>query len=197
MLSIAWVLPSIATRAESTAIQGLSVFLRLLDAVHHSLKRSLVWNQNDRSIPNRFINLFLSSLRFAFGCLLSNVLLFLYATGCANANTTNKRRHMFSATGAGVLMKWLLPGEAHGPNVSTAVFGGGNNSNVGVYRLGAGGSNGSKIPRMDWIGGERLYALTSRFAFVGVCYDEGADTVSAVSKHGTVVVAQGIPGLRL
>lgn len=48
-----------------------------------------------------------------------------------------------------------------------------------------------------WQGASDLYALPSRSALVGVCYDEGADTISAVSKHGHVVVAQGVQGLRL
>ena len=48
-----------------------------------------------------------------------------------------------------------------------------------------------------WRGARDLHALPSRSALVGVCYDEGADTISAVSKHGHVVVAQGVHGLRL
>lgn len=39
--------------------------------------------------------------------------------------------------------------------------------------------------------------LASRSAHVGVCYDEAADMVAAVSKHGTAVIAHGVPGLRL
>lgn len=92
-------------------------------------------------------------------------------------------RHLFSGSGAGVLTKWYLPpdGQADAPGRG--------------FRFGA-------APPADntgwvWRGARSLRALPSRSPMVGVCYDEGADTISAVSKHGHVVVAQGVPGLRL
>lgn len=72
-------------------------------------------------------------------------------------------------------------------------------SNAG--RFGAGAAGVSRRNGQDdslvWKGGRKLRAIPSRTALVGVCYDEEADTVSAVSKHGHVVVAHGIQGLRL
>lgn len=94
-------------------------------------------------------------------------------------------RHLFSCAGTGLLMKWDLPRDGQHPLPGdAAAFG-------GPRFGGSGGEN--------WVfhGGRCLYALPSRSALVGVCYDEGADTVSAVSKHGHVVVAQGVQGLRL
>lgn len=93
-------------------------------------------------------------------------------------------RHLFSCSGAGVLTKWYLPPEGHVPPAPTGPsFGGGGGAGPGES--------------WAWQGARHLYALSSRSALVGVCYDEAADTVSAVSKHGHVVVAQGVPGLRL
>lgn len=62
---------------------------------------------------------------------------------------------------------------------------------------GGGGAEGRGEESWVWRGARDLHALPSRSALVGVCYDEGADTISAVSKHGHVVVAQGVQGLRL
>lgn len=88
-----------------------------------------------------------------------------------------------------MLTKWLLPPDG--------AEGGG-----GGYRFGSaasvanvyGGRGGSWDPVVVR---QTLFSLPARSGIVGVCYDEAADTVSAVSKHGSIVVAQGIPGLRL
>lgn len=86
-------------------------------------------------------------------------------------------RHLFSCSGSGLLTKWLLPAEQAQGAAAVAP------------RFGFGGGGGG--------GGRSLHALPSRSALVGVCYDEAADCLSAVSKHGHVVVAQGVAGLRL
>lgn len=82
-----------------------------------------------------------------------------------------------------MLTKWYLPPDGQMPPSGNA---------SGGPRFGA-----SEEESWVWRGGRNLHALPSRSALVGVCYDEGADTVSAVSKHGHVVVAQGVQGLRL
>lgn len=84
-------------------------------------------------------------------------------------------RHLFSCSGAGVLTSWVLPAEGQAQE------------------------RGAPPPyaRAGGAGGRHLHALPSRSALVGVCYDEAADSLSAVSKHGHVVVAQGVAGLRL
>lgn len=45
--------------------------------------------------------------------------------------------------------------------------------------------------------GDRVKTLLSGLPIVGVSYDEHADTAYAVGKYGQVIVAHGIPGLRL
>lgn len=100
-------------------------------------------------------------------------------------------RHLFSGSGSGVLTKWLLPSD--GDAAANELYNRG-----GGYRFGATpAAANSSSSSWDWVGGRRLHSLPSRSTFAGVCYDEAADTVSAVSKHGSVVVAQGVPGLRL
>jgi len=92
-------------------------------------------------------------------------------------------RHLFSCSGTGVLTKWLLPPEGEAEEVGPPPG------------LGFGGAGGGRD--RVWQGARHLHALPSRSALVGVCYDEAADCLSAVSKHGHVVVAQGVQGLRL
>ncbi|CAM9947212.1 unnamed protein product [Ectocarpus fasciculatus] len=97
-------------------------------------------------------------------------------------------RHLFSCSGTGVLTKWYVPPEGQAPRPA-AGGGGGREGVVG----GGWGDGGWESLR----GARHLYELPSRSGMVGVCYDETADTVAAVSKHGHVVVAQGVAGLRL
>lgn len=85
-------------------------------------------------------------------------------------------RHLFSCSGTGLLTKWLLPA-GRGQTAAATRFGGGGGAGGGDTRF--------------------LHALPSRSAMVGVCYDEAADCLSAVSKHGHLVVAHGVAGLRL
>eukprot|EP00903_Cladosiphon_okamuranus_P016356 g15084.t1 len=92
-------------------------------------------------------------------------------------------RHLFTCTGTGLLTKWLLPAGQRQAAAAAPRF----------------GSGGGGVDRWAGMEGDarHLYALPSRSAMVGVCYDEAADCLSAVSKHGHVVVAQGVAGLRL
>lgn len=97
-------------------------------------------------------------------------------------------RHVFSCSGTGVLTNWLLPAEVQAQERAAAPRFGFGDGGGGGRGGGRGGGQG---------GGRHLHALPSRSALVGVCYDETADCLSAVSKHGHVVVAQGVAGLRL
>lgn len=77
-------------------------------------------------------------------------------------------------------MRWFLP-----PHAGV----------TGAYGNGLSEEGGEMMSR--WRGVRRLFELPSRSALAGVCYDEGADVVSAVSKHGELVFAHGVAGLRL
>lgn len=83
-------------------------------------------------------------------------------------------------TGAGVLTKWLLPAVAAPRGIAPA---------RGGLRFGSTDEVGVDV--------SDLYSLPCRTALVGVCYDEAVDTVTAVSRHGHLVVGHGIRGLRL
>lgn len=95
-------------------------------------------------------------------------------------------RHLFSCSGTGVLTKWYVPPKDQAPQPAAAAGGG------GVVGRGWGDGGWESLR-----GARHLYELPSRTGLVGVCYDETADTIAAISKHGHVVVAQGVAGLRL
>lgn len=88
-----------------------------------------------------------------------------------------------------MLTKWLLPPDGGEGGGGGYPFG--SAAPVANVHGGRGNSLDPVVVR------QTLYSLPARSGMVGVCYDEAADTVSAISKHGSVVVAQGIPGLRL
>ena len=93
-------------------------------------------------------------------------------------------RHLLACTGTGVLMRWFMP-----PPTTASASRAGTNGLLSCHVVEDLGPDAGDV--------RKLHELRSRSALVGVCYDEGADTVSAVSRLGHLVVAHGVKGLRL
>ncbi|CAN0128445.1 unnamed protein product [Discosporangium mesarthrocarpum] len=87
-----------------------------------------------------------------------------------------KPKHMFSCLDTGVLLRWEL----------------GHAAVARSYYQQAGGLQPGETANTH-----RLCKILGGQALTGVCYDEGVDVVSSVTKHGHLVVVHGCPGLRV